>query len=298
MSGPTEPTHGRGNDMTGAGDQAGPGRVLGRPPRGTVDAGGSVLHGTAMVTGGTSGIGLAFARALADRGCDLLLVARDAERLERTAEQLRWRYGVEVETLSADLSTRAGADAVAERLEDADRPVEVLVNNAGKGLHTPLLSQDMDDQENGLHLMVHAVLRLGGAAGRAMSARGHGVIINVASVAGLVPMGAYSAIKAWVRTYSDSLAIELRGTGVRVTTLMPGWVRTEFHERAGIRASTVPNGFWLEADRVVAECLADVERGRQRSVPSKRFKVISFLAAHAPRPVVHRATALLLRKRG
>ncbi|MHB1064388.1 MAG: SDR family NAD(P)-dependent oxidoreductase [Georgenia sp.] len=283
--------------MTGGDGQTGSGRVLGRSPRGVVDAGGSVLHGTAMVTGGTSGIGLAFARALADRGCDLLLVARDAERLDRTADQLRWRYGIQVETLSADLATRAGADVVAARLEDQDRTVEVLVNNAGKGLHTSLLSADVDEHEEGLHLMVHAVLRLGGAAGRAMRARSHGVIINVASVAGLVPMGAYSAIKAWVRTYSDSLAIELAGTGVRVTTLMPGWVRTEFHQRAGIRASTVPNGFWLEADRVVADCLADVERGRQRSVPSKRFKMLAFFAAHAPRPIVHRATALLLRKR-
>lgn len=278
-------------------EQPGAGRVLGRPPRSGTAAGDSVLHGAAMVTGGTSGIGLAFARALADRGCDLVLVARDRERLEHTADQLRWRYGVQVETLSADLSTRAGADVVAARLEDADRPVEVLVNNAGKGLHTTLLSEDVDDHEHGLHLMVHAVLLLGGAAGRAMRARGHGVIVNVASVAGLVPMGGYSAIKAWVGAYSDSLAIELRGTGVRVTTLLPGWVRTEFHERAGIRASTVPNGFWLEADRVVADCLADVERGRLRSVPSKRFKILAFLAVHAPRPIVHRAIAALLRKR-
>jgi len=98
--------------------------------------------------------------------------------------------------------------------------------------------------------MVGAVLALGGAAGRAMKARGHGVIINVGSVASLLPMGAYSAIKSWVATYSESLALELTGTGVVVTTLLPGWVRTEFHQRAGIRTDAIPWVLWLDADRV------------------------------------------------
>ncbi|WP_127131168.1 SDR family oxidoreductase [Georgenia sp. SYP-B2076] len=269
--------------------QGRPGRAAGSPD--------SVLRGRALITGGTSGIGLSFAHALAARGCDLVLVARDAERLGKTAEQLRWRYGVEVETLPADLAARAGAAAVAARLADEASPVEVFVNNAGKGVHAPLLAEDTAEHEDALELMVRAVLLLGNAAGRAMRARGHGVIINVSSVAGLIPMGAYSAIKSWVRTYSESLALELAGTGVRVTTLLPGWVRTEFHERAGIRASSIPGALWLEADRVVADCLADVEKGRVRSVPSKRFTVLAFLAEHAPRPAVRQFTALLNKSR-
>ncbi|GAA4414730.1 SDR family NAD(P)-dependent oxidoreductase [Georgenia halophila] len=253
----------------------------------------SPLRGGAMVTGGTSGIGLAFARALAARGCDLVLVARDEARLTKTADQLRWRYGIDVETLAGDLAERDAVTAVAGRLADASSPVEILVNNAGKGVHVPLLSEDTTEHEQSVDLMVRAVLVLGGAAGRSMRERGHGVVINVASVAGLIPMGAYSAIKSWVRTYSDSLALELAGTGVQVTTLLPGWVRTEFHDRAGIRTGSIPEALWLEADRVVEECLADVEKGRVRSVPSKRFSTIAFLAEHLPRPVVRRATALI-----
>ena len=253
----------------------------------------SVLRGRALVTGGTSGLGLEFARALAARGLELVLVARDEQRLEKTAEQLRWRYGVEVETLVADLATRDDVDAVAARLEDADSPVDVLVNNAGHGVHTPLLSADLTELDRSLEVMVRTVMVLGGAAGRAMVARGHGVIINVASVAGLVPMGAYSAIKSWVETYSESLSLELAGTGVQATALLPGWVRTEFHERARIRTSAIPDALWLEADRVVADALADVERGKVRSTPSRRFRAIAFLARHAPRPLVRRATAMI-----
>lgn len=253
----------------------------------------AVLRGRALVTGGTSGLGLEFARALAARGLSLVLVARDPARLDKTADQLRWRYGVEVETLVADLAERAGVDAVAQRLADPDSPVEVLVNNAGHGVHVPLLAEDLDAVERSFDVMVRAVLVLGGAAGRAMVGRGHGVIINVASVAGLVPMGAYSAIKAWVDRYSESLSVELAGTGVQALSLLPGWVRTEFHDRAGIRTSSIPEALWLEADRVVADALADVERGKVRSIPSKRFRVIAFLAQHAPRPLVRRATAII-----
>ena len=255
------------------------------------------VRGRALITGGTSGIGLSFAHALAARGCDLVLVARDTARLEKTAEQLRWRYSVAVETLSADLSSRGDVDVVAARLADDAAPVEILVNNAGKGIHAPLLAEDTAEHEDALDLMVRAVLLLGNAAGRGMLRRGHGVIINVSSVAGLIPMGGYSAIKAWVRTYSESLALELAGTGVQVTALLPGWVRTEFHDRAGIRASSIPGALWLEADRVVADCLADVEKGRVRSVPSKRFTVLAFLAEHAPRPAVRQFTALLNKSR-
>lgn len=250
-----------------------------------------VLRGRALVTGGTSGLGLQFAHALASRGLSLVLVARDEERLERTAEQLRWRYRVEVETLVADLADRFATAAVAERLTDAASPVEVLVNNAGHGVHVPLLTEDLTEVERSMEVMVHSVLVLGGAAGRAMRGRGHGAILNVSSVAGLIPMGAYSAIKSFVDIYSESLGLELAGTGVRVTSLLPGWVRTEFHERADIRTSSIPDVLWLEPERVVVEALADVERGRARSIPSRRFRALAFLARHAPRPLVRRVTA-------
>ncbi|RIQ36964.1 SDR family NAD(P)-dependent oxidoreductase [Jiangella rhizosphaerae] len=253
-----------------------------------------LLTGRALVTGGTSGIGLAFAKALAARGCDLVLVARDEDRLKRTADELHQRYGVDVEVLAADLADRAQVDAVTARLADHDSPVEVFVNNAGKGVHSRLVTDDTSEHEHAIDLMITAVVVLGAAAARSMRERGHGVIVNVSSVAGLITMGGYSAVKSFVRTYSESLSLELAGTGVQVTALLPGWVRTEFHERAGIRTGSIPSSLWLDADRVVADCLADVEKGRVRSVPSARFKVLAWLAEHAPRAAVRKVTARLV----
>lgn len=252
------------------------------------------LHGRALITGGTSGIGLAFADALAARGSDIVLVARNRERLRDTAARLSAAYGVEVETIVADLATVDGVRAAVERLTADTESVEILINNAGHGLHVSLLSSDSGPIESAHALMIGAVHTLAAAAGRSMKGRGHGVIVNVASIAGMIPMGAYSAIKAWVTTYSESLALELADSGVQVTTLLPGWVHTEFHDRAGIRTGSVPAALWLDADRVVAECLRDVERGRLRSLPSRRYALLAFLAQHAPRPLVRRVTTAIL----
>lgn len=241
---------------------------------------------TALVTGGTSGIGAAFARAYAARGDDLILVARDEARLESTAAELRSQYGVEVETLAADLADRDDTVRVAARVEDATRPVDILVNNAGFGVHARLADVDTSPHERGFDVMCRAVLILSAAAARAMTSRGHGSIVNISSTAGYIAMGSYSAIKAWVRAYTEGLSVELIGTGVDVTVLCPGWVRTEFHERAGIRVGKIPAVLWLEADDLVAQCLADVAKHRVVSVPSKRYKVLTFLCVHAPRPAI------------
>lgn len=253
----------------------------------------SRLGTRALVTGGTSGLGFEFADALGARGLDLVIVARDPERLATTADDLMWRHGIEVETMTADLAERDAAVAVADRLAALDQPIDTLVNNAGHGLHRDLATRDTVEHERSIDVMVRSVLLLGGAAATSMRERGRGLIINVASVAGTVPMGAYSAIKAWVLTYSESLSLELAGSGVHVTTLMPGWVRTEFHQRAKIRTSAIPRLLWLSSPRVVADCLRDVERGKLRSIPSKRFKLVTFLVQYAPRPLVHRATAII-----
>jgi len=240
---------------------------------------------TALVTGGTSGIGLAFARALAARGHDLVLVARDEERLEEVAAGLRTEVRT-VETLRADLADRADVQRVAERLSDASRPVDVLVNNAGFGVHWPLISEDVSTWDHAYEVMVRSVLVLSGAAARSMTTRGSGTIINVSSVAGYITMGAYSSIKAWVTSYSESLANELRGSGVMVTALLPGWVRTEFHGRARIRASSIPSGLWLDSEPLVDACLRDVDRGRVLSIPTIRFQVLTWFLRHLPRNVV------------
>lgn len=248
---------------------------------------------TALVTGGTSGIGAAFARALAERGHDLVLVARNAERLDACAIELADRYGVAVDTMSADLGVPADVDRVAARLADEDRPIEVLVNNAGYGLHVKLLDDRPDEHRRAIDVMCVAVLLLGGAAGRTMKARGHGLIINVSSLSAYISQGAYSPIKAWVLAYSEGLANELHHSGVQVTAVNPGWVKTEFHERAGITTSAIPEIVWVEADRVARETLADADKGRVISVPTKRWKLQKLLARHAPRSSVRWASRML-----
>jgi uncharacterized protein len=235
---------------------------------------------TALITGGTAGIGAEFARGYARRGYDLVLVARDSERLAEMAAELS---AVSVETISADLSKRADVDRVAARLDDLDKPIDILVNNAGFGMHISLLSRDIATMDRAFEVMVRAVLVLGGAAARGMKARGHGSIINVGSTAGYITMGAYSAIKAWVMSYTEGLAVELRGTGVTATALAPGWVHTEFHERAGIRKSSVPDALWLEAPKLVESAIRDAAKGKVISLPSLRYKVLIWFARHIPR---------------
>ncbi|MFF7212531.1 SDR family NAD(P)-dependent oxidoreductase [Streptomyces sp. NPDC008238] len=241
--------------------------------------------GIALITGGTSGIGAAFARALADRGWDLVLVARDRDRLGLMRAELEAR-GRSVEVLPADLSDRADVERVAARLQDPARPVGMLVNNAGFGVHAPVTSADTTPHDRAVEVMARAVLVLSGAAGRAMRERGRGAIVNVSSTAGFVTMGSYSAVKAFVTSLTEGLANELHGTGVTVTALCPGWVRTEFHERAGIRSSSIPEFLWLDADRLVETSLRDVRRGRVISMPGFRYRLLIWFTRHLPRRTV------------
>ncbi len=241
---------------------------------------------TALVTGGTSGIGAEFARQLAARGDDLVLVARNPDRLAEVATELKDRYGVAVETLSADLGVRDEVLQVAVRLGSTEQPIDLLVNNAGFRVPKQLAVADTSAQEYGIDVMIRAVLILCAAAGRTMSARGGGSIINVSSTSGFITMDNYSAIKAWVTTYSEGLATELRANGVRVTALCPGYVRTEFHQRASIRTGSIPRPMWVNVDELVSEALADVAKGKIISIPTRRFKVMTFVARHAPRAAV------------
>lgn len=237
---------------------------------------------TAAITGATAGIGNAFARRLATEGFDLVLVARDADRLAGTAADLRDRHGVEVETIVADLADREQTERVAERLRDTVHPIDVLVNNAGFGLNRGFLASDAVDEERLLDVLVRAVLVLTKAVVPGMVERGRGRVITVSSVAGFLPGGTYSAAKAWATTFTTSLAAELAGTGVTATALCPGYVRTELHRRAGLTVSQVPSWAWLNADRLVAQAWADARRGAAVSVPARRYKVAVLFLRHLP----------------
>jgi len=246
---------------------------------------------TALVTGATSGIGNAFARRFAADGHRLVLVSRDGVRLEEVAGGLRERYGVEVETIPADLCDREQMERVAVRLRDEARPIDILVNNAGFGLAAPFLLGPLSDEERMLDVLVRAVLVLTRAAAPGMVARRRGIIITVSSVAGFLPGGTYSAAKAWATSFTASLAGMLAGTGVTATALCPGFVRSEFQQRAKIDVSYLPGWAWLDADRLVAGCLSDVRRGRAVSVPSLRYKAAVFFLRHCPLRLVRAIAA-------
>ena len=252
---------------------------------------------TALVTGGTSGIGAEFARQLAARGDDLVLVARNPDRLAEFATELKERYGVAVETLSADLGVRDEVLQVAARLGSTEQPIDLLVNNAGFGIPGPLGTDDTSAQEYGIDVMIKAVLILAAAAGQAMKDRGRGEILNVSSTAGFITMGVYSAIKAWVTTYSEALSGELGRHGVTVTALCPGFVRTEFHARASIRTGSLPALMWIDPERLVTDALADVAKGRVISIPSRRYKIGIFAARHVPRAAVRAVSRRLVSSR-
>lgn len=261
--------------------------------------------GTALITGASSGLGTEFAWQLAADKHNVVLVARNADRLEALAHQVRQVAGVNVEVLPADLTTVEGRAAVADRLRvgtlDADvqaadgslrpkpgelAPVGLLVNNAGYGLHSSFIEDDVTAERGSLDVMVTSVLELSHAAAGQMVSRGRGAIINVSSVASYMAGSTYSAHKAWVRVFTEALANALRGTGVNASVVLPGLTRTEFHSRAGIDAQQFPSVTWLSPIAVVAHALDAARRGRVIVTPSLRYQTVVGLLRVLPRWVV------------
>ncbi|MEP6648450.1 MAG: SDR family oxidoreductase [Lapillicoccus sp.] len=252
---------------------------------------------TALVTGATAGIGYEFARQLAERGHDIVLVARDRARLENVSDELRRDYKVRSEVLTADLSDRAQIGKVAQRLVDEARPVDLLVNNAGYGMKKGFVANEVEAEEAMLDVLCTAVLVLSHAAARAMKARGRGGIINVSSVASYAAMGTYSAAKAWVRVFSEGLSRELDGSGITCMALCPGFTHTEFHERGRMNMSRLPEFMWLDAASVVRQALDDAAKGKIVSVPGAQWKMLVGTMSAVPRPLVRDVSAALHRRR-
>jgi short-subunit dehydrogenase len=253
---------------------------------------------TALITGATAGIGSAFARRLASDGHNLVLVARNTERLREQATELHDKHGVEAEVLAADLSTNEGIAAVEARLADTTHPVDLLVNNAGFGNKGEFLEVPMADELTMLKVHCEAVLRLTSAAVRGMKERRRGGVVNVASVAAFVPRGTYGASKAWVVQFTQGAARDLGGSGVRLMALCPGFVRTEFHERAGMGTDNIPSWMWLDADKLVAEALKDLARGKALSIPDPRYKALMGVVKVTPRGLLGGITSKTGRKYG
>ena len=227
-------------------------------------------RGRALVTGASSGIGARYCEKLAARGYDLVLVARDAGRLKALAEKLAQQHGIEADMLTADLTDRADLDLVDHRLREDER-IDLLVNNAGIGPRGRLLKADPAYLDHMVDLNVTAANRLAVAAAQAFSARGMGKIVNIASSVALSPEvfnGTYVAGKAFVLALTESLAAELRETGVQVQAVLPGFTRTEIFERAGSSVDRLPQETVMEVGDLVDAALAGLDRGELVTIPS------------------------------
>ena len=249
---------------------------------------------TALITGATSGIGLAFARRLAREGYGVVLVARDAERLEAVAAELRGQWGVQATCLTADLSTDSGIEAVAGFIES--RQVDVLINNAGFGLKTGTLTSDPADLAAMSHVINRAVQTLSAVAAKRMVECGRGGVVNVTSLAALSTMGVYAAEKAAATIFTEDLAVALRGTRVTATAVLPGFVRTEFHQRMGV-GWEMPSWLYLDPEFVVDVALRDARAGRVISIPGRKYQFVAGLARFLPRSLVRGASGGFRRTR-
>jgi short-subunit dehydrogenase len=251
------------------------------------------------VTGASTGLGRVFAERLAADGHDLVVVARNQARLDELAAQLAKRHRAQVEVLVADLARKKGMRAVEERIASAPA-LALLVNNAGFGTAGPFAELPIDREEDELRVNVLALVRLTRAALPGMLARGSGAIVNVSSLAGLQagPFSAtYAATKAYVTSFTESLAEELRDTGVRVQALCPGFTRTEFQERAGLDVSDLPEVAWMSAEQVVESSLGALLRGEVVHVPGRANKVFASFLSVAPRAAVRRVAGVMMRGR-
>ena len=254
----------------------------------------------ALVTGASSGIGRAIALELASGGSDLVVVARRRDRLEALAAELHATHAVKVDVLVADVTEPDQLARVEDRLRQGDPPVDLLVNNAGRGGHGSFASIPIDAQDDLIRLNVLAPVRLTHAALTRMLPRGRGGVLNVSSISGMQPMphvATYAATKAYLTHFSQSVHEEVRRQGVTVTALLPGFTRTEFHDSADMSRSGVPGPAWLKADVVARAGLDAVARGRAQCIPGLGYRVVAGISGITPWALSRRVLGSVLTRR-
>lgn len=244
--------------------------------------------GTALVTGATSGIGESFTRLLAKKGYDVILVARDENRLKERAAALTANFGIKTEVMRADLTNFKDCEKIEMRLRSETSPINVLINNAGFGINKAFTASDISIETELLDVLVRAPMRLMHAALPGMKSRNAGTIINVSSVAGWIAGGTYSAAKSYLTVLTESLHTELSDTNIRISALCPGFTRTEFHQRGRMKMGGLPEFMWLKADRVVAKSWRSAQNGKAISVPGWQYLILSFITRFAPRPIIRK----------
>ncbi|MDN6529107.1 MAG: SDR family NAD(P)-dependent oxidoreductase [Brevibacterium sp.] len=237
----------------------------------------------ALITGASSGLGRGYTLSLAADQYDLVLVARDEARLQELARSIETEHGTLAEVVVADLSTRSGIDVVRTVIETSR--VDLLINNAGYGLKQSLLESEGSDLVDQDMVLTGAVRELSLAAVKQMRNRGRGGLINVSSMAALTTMGQYAASKMSTLVFTEALAGELRGSPVTVTAVLPGFIRTRFHERLGVERPG-PGWIWLSVAQVVAASLRDARGGKVVSIPGVSYRMAARIARFVPRPLV------------
>lgn len=254
----------------------------------------------ALVTGASSGIGRAFAVALGRAGTELIVVARRRERLEKLAAEVQAEYpGLAVEVLVADLTVPEQLAQVEARLADRDRPVDLLVNNAGVGTHGRFHTLALEEETGEILLNVVAPVRLTHAALGGMVERRHGAVVNVSSLTGVKPISlwaTYAASKAFLTSFSRAVDGEVREHGVRVMPVLPGFTRTELSYPEGFSRSVVPGPLWQEPEVVARSVLRDLARGRKESIPGWHYRAFGAVARYTPDPVAHLVVKVATRK--
>jgi short-subunit dehydrogenase len=248
----------------------------------------------ALVTGATAGIGESFTRLLASKGYNIALVARDEVRLHERAAGLREKYGIQTFVLPADLATKSGVKSVEKYIQSYE--IEVLINNAGFGINKAFTASNLGDEQDLLNVLVRAPMRLMHVILPGMKERKSGTIINVSSVAGFIAGGTYSAAKSYLTVLSESLNTELKGTGVIVSALCPGFTRTEFHQRGRMKMKGLPSFMWLNADKLVAQSWKDAQAHQPVSVPGWQYKLLVAIISIAPRSFVRQIGMNVRRK--
>lgn len=254
---------------------------------------------TALVTGASSGIGRAFATELAARGSDLVLVARRRERLEEVASELRARHGCAVEVLVADLADLEQVAAVEARLTEGDPPVDLLINNAGFGTGGRFVDLPIDREEDLIRVNCLAPVRLTHAALPGMVARRHGAVVNISSVSGEQPLpgwATYAATKAFVTNFTRSLASEMKGSGVRVMVVLPGFTHTEFQDHGNFGQHFIPGPFWMQPEEVASHALRALDRGQRETIPGVYNWITAYASRLSPWPVTRQVLRVATRK--
>jgi short-subunit dehydrogenase len=250
----------------------------------------------ALVTGASAGIGDAFARLLAARAYNLVIVARDVARLDALAKELHAQHKTEVEIVGADLIERGQLATVEARLADESRPIDTLINNAGFGTYGSFPELDVDTETRMVELNVLALMRLTHAAIGPMVASGRGAILNVSSLGGFQPtpkIATYGATKAFVTSFTQAVHEEVLGSGVKVSCICPGFTRTEFQERAQVEAKKMPDFVWQSAGEVAAAGLAGLEKNRALIVPGVINKFTAGAVGVMPNVVARKSAAVL-----